>query len=519
MYTEGAQTTTGHHRFLQHINTSSHCSCQHCVHYEKPYHHHAGLGYPPGLPRQTDHPSLDCRRDIQAPQVKDVGGRAFPVDGFESSGHRSPQRRPVFGGPSHSQSGEDLSQFRPWELNPAQWSYPPEPGVRHYPSVREQCGCVVRSDTRTHPFNAGIPHPLPHLQVKGQGYRHRRTIRYVSVDEEQEACGCTNENYHLEPLNYNVGRSHVPNGHCGPRTVIFEGGEERDNHQDRGRLKGGSEEGCNGQGGTHKGFFSTEVPQKQLKQSRQKGPCVPPSGITIPEPSKSPTNDDQHQQQSSEVVKQKRKQDLVRDQIRQVVTNLEDVLGGLKQVHVEMKEVVEQIDRLTASIDLSEETPCINEGSCSNFHGSVNPGDLRVALLPNNKPAPVPVSQHIDEDRIILRTNSPSPVHMASVVKTSRFTPPIHSKDLHHERMGVNGHPPHLYPPRDSNHVGQSHKEPPPHSLDPKVIIGNSTSNSRTQKPPLYPQNGRCGKGYPPPKPVRTPSYPGGRGRQSTSMV
>ncbi len=182
-------------------------------------------------------------------------------------------------------------------------------------------------------------------------------------------------------------------------------------------------------------------------------------------------------------------------------------------------QVVEQIDRLTASIDLSEEAPCIAQGSSSNFHASVHPGDLRVAPLPNHRPAPVQASQHIDEDRIILRTNSPSPVHMASVVKTSRFTPPSHSKDINHERPGVNGHPPHLYPPRDSNHIGQTHPEPHPQSLDPKVIIGNSTSNSRTQKPPLYPQNGRCGKGpYPPPKPVRTAGF-SGRGRQSTSMV
>lgn len=109
---------------------------------------------------------------------------------------------------------------------------------------------------------------------------------------------------------------------------------------------------------------------------------------------------------------------------------------------------------------------------------------------------------------------------MASVVKTSRFTPPSHTKDINHQRQGVNGHPPHLCPPKDSNHVGQTYPEPHPHSLDPKVIIGNSTSNSRTQKPPLYPQNGRCGKGsYPPPKPVKTPSYPGGRGRQSASIV
>lgn len=328
MYTEGAQTTG--HRFLQHINTTNTttapCFCQHCVHYES---HHGGPGYP--QTRQTDHPSLDCRRDIQAPRVKDVGGIAFVVDRAERSGHRSPQRRPVFAGPGPYSQSDDLSQVCPWELNPA---YPlPEPGVRHYPSVREQCGCVVRGDTRAHPFNAGIPHPLPHLQVKGQGYRKRRTVRYVSVDEEEESCGCSSENYHSDP---HLG--HLPNGHGGPRFVFFEGVEERDRHQDRGRLKGGSEEGCNGRGGSHKGFFPTEVPQKHLNQSRQKGPRVPPSGITGPEPSKATTNSD-HQRQGSEVARQKRRQDSVRDQIRQVVTDLEDVLGGLKQVHVEMKEV------------------------------------------------------------------------------------------------------------------------------------------------------------------------------------
>lgn len=260
------------------------------------------------------------------------------MDRVERSGHRSPQRRPVFAGLGPYSQSDDLSQVCPWELNPAQWSYPLEPGERHYPPVREQCGCVVRNNTRAHPINAGIPHPLPHLQVKGQGYRHRRTVRYVSVEEEDESCGCTSENYHQESYNPHQGHLYVPNGHCGPRPVFFEGGEERDSHQERGRLKGGSEEGCNGRGGSHKGFFPTEVPQKHLNQSSQKGPCIPPSGITSPEPSKATTNGD-HRQQGSEVVKQKRRQDLVRDQIRQVVTDLEDVLGGLKQVHVEMKEV------------------------------------------------------------------------------------------------------------------------------------------------------------------------------------
>lgn len=176
-------------------------------------------------------------------------------------------------------------------------------------------------------------------------------------------------------------------------------------------------------------------------------------------------------------------------------------------------QVVEQIDRLTASIDLSKEVPCIIQGLSGDFHDSVHPGDLRLAPLPNHKNASLQASQHVDENCIIIRTNSPSPVHMASVVKTSHFTPP------NHERPGMNGHPPHMYPPRDYNHIGQSHPEPHPQSMDPKVIVSNSTSHSRTQKPPLYPLNGRCGNGtYLPPKILKTPAYPG-RGHQNASMV
>lgn len=423
----------------------------------------------------------------------------------------------MFAGPGPYSQSDDLSQVCSWELNPAQWSCSLEPGLRHYPSVREQCGCVVRSNVGTHTLNSGIPHPLPHLQVRGQGYRHRRTVRYVSVDEQEEGYGNTSGNYHSEPSSSPcVGRLHMPNGHCGPRSVFFERGEERDNHQDWGGLKGGSEEGCNG--GSHKGFFPTEVPQKHLNQSRQKGPRVAPSVIAYPEPSK-PTADNSHRGQGLEVARQKKRQDLVRDQIRQVVTDLEDVLGGLKQVHVEMKEVVEQIDRLTAGIDLSEEAPCMSQALSSNFHTSLQPADHRLVPLPNHKAAPVQVSHHANEDRIILRTNSPSPVHMASVVKTSCFTPVNHSRDTNHDRPGLNGHPPNLHPLRDTNHVGQTHPEPHTQSLDPKVVISNITSSSRTQKPPLYPQNGRCGKGpYKPLKPVGTPAHPG-RGRQNASMV
>lgn len=329
MYTEGAQAA-GHHRFLQHINTSTSCPCKRCVPYDQSGHSvHGGSRYLPASARQTGHPSPDCRRDTQAPWVKDVGGRAFAADGIERSGHCSPQRKPVFTVPGPCSQSEDLSHVCPWEFNPAQWNYPLEPGQRHYPPVREQRGCVVCSDTRAHPM---IPHPLPHLQVKGQRYGQNMTVRYNPMEEES----CCSENYHLD--SYNPHQSYLPNGHCGQRSVFFEGGEERDSYQERGRLKGGSEDSCNGLGGSYKGYFPTEVPQKDLNQSREKGPCVPPSGITSPRPPRSTAIGD-HRQCGSEVARQKRRQDLVRDQIRLVVTDLEDVLGGLKQVHVEMKEV------------------------------------------------------------------------------------------------------------------------------------------------------------------------------------
>uniref|UniRef100_A0A1A8KMB2 Protein Largen n=1 Tax=Nothobranchius kuhntae TaxID=321403 RepID=A0A1A8KMB2_NOTKU len=511
MYTEGSQTT-GHHRFLH--NTHTPCSCQPCIYHEQPNKYQRGSGYHPASARQTDHSSADCWRDIQVPRVKDAGGRAFLVDRVERSGHLRPQRRPVFAGLGLHSHSDDLNQVCPWELNPAQWSDPTEPGVRCYSCVKEQCGCVMHGN-RTHPVHSGIPHPLPHLQVKGQGYRREKTVRYISVDDE-EGCRCTLDSYHLEPhINSPPGYFPMTNGHCGPRGVVFEEEEEGDDYQDQGKLKGGSEDDLNHCSGSDKSFFSTEVPQKHLSRTRRKESCIPLSNNTCSETSKSTTSSE-HQHQGSKVTTQGRKQDSVRDQIRQVVMNLEEVLGGLKQVHVEMKEVVEQIDRLTANIDLSkEEAACITNGSTNDVHDWSHQGDFRVAPFVYHNPASFKGSQLAEEGRIILRTNSVSPVHMASVVKTSRVTPSGLHNDVNHKKPSMNGHPPHLCSTGEPDHTSYIR----PRTLDPKVIIGNSTSSSRTQKPPPYPQNGRCGKGQNlPPKLVRTPAYPV-RGRQSTSMV
>lgn len=64
------------------------------------------------------------------------------------------------------------------------------------------------------------------------------------------------------------------------------------------------------------------------------------------------------------------KRKAVRNQIKRVVDNLEHVLGALRDVQQEMKEVVQQIDNLTSSIDLNEEQPEPQTQSSSNSNSS-----------------------------------------------------------------------------------------------------------------------------------------------------
>ncbi|XP_061550831.1 uncharacterized protein LOC133411961 [Phycodurus eques] len=477
MYTEGSQAT-GHQRFLQPNGTAGLCPCQRCARHGVPRYQAASC-------KQPDHPHLDGPRDTQPLWVKDAGGRV------SRGSHYNPQRRPVFLGPLSQSS--DLARFSPpWELKPAQWSHSPEPGTRHCPSFREQCDCVTTyNHTRANPFHFQIPHPLPHLRVNGQAYGYSRTMFYDAfVDEGEDGSACTPQNGNLDhPFP-------MVNGHCAPKPGPS---KRRDTHYD----SGGSN--CNGH--PHRGFFPTEVPQKHLNREKPKGIFIRSPVVISTE---APVSN-QHQSQGSELGKQPRGQDSVRDQIRQVVTDLEDVLGGLKQVHVEMKEVIEQIDHLTANMGLGEEPQSVACGSSSNVHAAAHRGELAVSPPSSRKAAPIEWSRRSDEECIILRTNSPSPVHMASVVKTRCFTPPGHTKDHKH----VNGHPP--LPDHDYKADNLEFRS---QNLNPEIVVGNSTTmHSRTQKPPRYPQNGRCGKdSHASSKAARTAEY-AWRGRQNNSMV
>ncbi|XP_072296876.1 uncharacterized protein [Eucyclogobius newberryi] len=538
---------TGHYRFVRN-GLPPPCACQRCVHFDYSGHNHRGGGGGGGgggvqTSRQADHPALDlARRDGPDPWAKEPA-RGLGNGRLERSCHRSPQRRPVFVGtvPCNRASPVSVpcSRASPASVPCNRTSPVSVPcnrtspvsvpcnrtspvsvpcnrtspactygipsshcncNARHCPPLREQCGCVLNNHSRV--FSFGIPHQLPHLQVKGQGHKPCKTVRYASVEDEDYV----SDRSSFEPQ-YSPQMGFIPNGnHCGMGTSATEEREERDRHQEWDRTQAErSERGCNGHGGFYKGFFSTEVPPKRFNPARRKsGPCSSATGGTRQSVR---SNGAMVRSEQSPEPGEARK-DSVREQIQQVVTNLEGVLGGLKQVHEEMREVVEQIDRLTANIDLSEETPGIAQGPESENHRLDFPDDSRVVPVGNHRPQ---IAQRVDEEqRIILRTNSPSPVHTASVVKTNRVVPPSKQNGLR------NGHPPQLY---GGNHAGRTvlaQESPHPQALDPKVIV-----ETRTQKPPPYPQqqNGRCGKYQPPVKPARTPPSNLGRGRQSSSVV
>ncbi|XP_041952005.1 uncharacterized protein si:ch211-178n15.1 [Alosa sapidissima] len=109
-------------------------------------------------------------------------------------------------------------------------------------------------------------------------------------------------------------------------------------------------------------FFATEVPPAKLRGSYQEelASCRLKSASRPQriEPELDGRKEKKMEKESmSGAVGQHQSQGNVREQIRRVVGDLEEVLGGLKQVHLEMKEVVQQIDVLTSSIDIDEDEP------------------------------------------------------------------------------------------------------------------------------------------------------------------
>lgn len=269
----------------------------------------------------------------------------------------------------------------------------------------------------------------------------------------------------------------------------------------------------------HRTFFSTEVPPAKLRvpYDEEPGSC---RATSVNGPQRRESKLETHKQKeekekenTSGPANQHQDQGSVREQIRRVVGDLEEVLGGLKQVHLEMKEVVQQIDVLTSSIDPVEDEPCIRIS-----HESVQQQTVRhevKALV--HRPADAntsqkPKHQQLQQERQPQGVNghpaptipTPNPSSKPSTCHPSvtqrghttsgdlpKVTALIPGQEASKDRSKMNGTCVAPRPPRDRVKDAQRRRielSSPSISLTPN----GSTASIKSNKPPPYPNhNGR----------------------------
>ncbi|XP_067309451.1 uncharacterized protein si:ch211-178n15.1 [Pseudorasbora parva] len=334
--------------------------------------------------------------------------------------------------------------------------------------IRQECGCVQRwyYPELPHPFNGGHV-----LKVRGQ--------RYYSSDQH---------------YGHQREWEDVPayNGHCTRRRVSF---RHHEDSPETSRQSSPAKPHCNG---ANSAFFPTEVPSSKLGRS----------WLQVNGPQRE-IRTSQGGEGLENHGNRRKSQGTVREKIKQVVTELEEVLGGLKQVQLEMKEVVQQIDILTSNIALDEEEPSPSNGLSQD---AIKSSQTDVVALIHNS--------NVDEDTStsdsslthspvdLPHYNSPSPMRnhtSPSLPEHRSLTVEDKSKRVVKQssktQRTVNGN---CLPQRTAM-KGQLENHRPP------IVPVGYTNSNKTHRPPAYPQNGQVK--------MRTPPYPGKHKTLSSTVV
>ncbi|KAL6468035.1 hypothetical protein MHYP_G00237120 [Metynnis hypsauchen] len=447
----------------------------------------------PALPYGQEHMDGPClspvdsvnpvlwRGDLPVPFPSEVG---MAEDSMGYPDHCIPQRRHIYLGPSHYPVPESCSPpcYLWREVRACRWDWPPDPRLvpcacvwerhRDYRCTRQR----YHPEMPPHPFNGSPVPQLPPAKIRGQ--RYYREAQYVS---EEHYWDCVSESYHRDVHSQGPDWDNLDtsgyNGHCEKRHVRFEGHDDgnRCNSPDISGPSSPAKTHCNGS----LAFFSTEVPQSKFRRSRTSGPRLPVSRAQRGE-----TKQDQagRTEDCRSQDNQRKNQGTVREQIKQVVTELEDVLGGLKQVQLEMKEVVQQIDILTSNIDLGEEeqSPCNRPPQDPRHQGN----RFGVVALVHNSNGDMESTQRDGARPVAVESAGSREMNHASATETQRTKstangdclrarpPRVKVKDLQYQRSRV-------------DHMALS-KNPEPSF--PLTTFGLP----KTQKPPPYPQNGHA---------------------------
>ncbi|XP_042185030.1 uncharacterized protein LOC112255693 isoform X2 [Oncorhynchus tshawytscha] len=381
---------------------------------DKPIRRQASYGVEEQIWGQSKHRQASCSYSLRLERQTSYGPQGLHR---QASYSYSPECKPIHGQTSYGPEEQiwDQSKHRQASYSPedkpihGQTSYGPEEQI--WDQSKHRQASYSPEDKPIHVQTSYGPEDKIWDQPK-----HRQASYSYSTERQDWRFTAGGQHDHLDrcvPLEQGNLHSHMPNGCCGiggpsPRPVSSQGRGDRANHQERTtRLKAGGvgggigEDGCNGRhvpaGSSSEGLVRKNQGLLQEKEGsvREKKGSVLENQNSIREnecavhENRGSTQENQGLIQEKEDSVQAKKGSVrinqgsirekevsVCEQIRQVVSDLEGVLGGLKQVHVEMKEVVQQIDRLTANIDLEEK-----EGSCnkspSRGDGHLNPRDCK----------------------------------------------------------------------------------------------------------------------------------------------
>ncbi|XP_023699295.1 uncharacterized protein [Paramormyrops kingsleyae] len=371
------------------------------------------------------------------------------------------------------------------EPNFRSWTHSTEAGLRCSTSVKEscrQCECARQQNTAAlHPFRRKFVLPPTALFV-GQG--HCREPTYVA---EKQVWGdtraeCKRDVFEAQPAFEATDFSH----RCrGSDSAFSHGQEQAENPHGLGGVTGpktqqekvSSKEPKLGRAL----ICSTKVCQRHLGHTGLHSLCLSDNGTKFVQ-SKS-AGDTQIQGGALWTMGQAS----VRDRIRQVVSDLEGVLGGLKQVHLEMKEVVQQIELLTSNIDLKEEEP----SSTSSSNVTVSSQKKVINLELKTSPAPVSLTDTIH--------TTPPAINPAVIINQAVLPSPSKAPPKHMSGVSLEEDPQLVTPHRDKKHehwgdgLGPVFPLPMSQSQQEGGRLVLPRTVSVKQRPPAYPHNGTPG--------------------------
>ncbi|XP_048833035.1 uncharacterized protein LOC125709049 [Brienomyrus brachyistius] len=403
------------------------------------------------------------------------------------------------------------------EPNFRRWTHFPEAGLRCSMSVKEscrQCECVRQQNAAAlHPFRRKFVLPPTALFV-GQG--HCREPKYVA---EKQVWGdtrakCKRDVFEAQPECEATDFSH----RCrGSDSAFSHGQEHAENHHDLGGVTGPK---------THQEKVSSKEPklgpalicstkacQRHLGYGGLHSPCLPGNGTKFVQSKAA------GETQIRRGALWTRSQASVRDRIRQVVSDLEGVLGGLKQVHLEMKEVVQQIELLTSNIDLKEEEPsnCLPSNTSSR-NVTVSSQKKVINLELNTNPAPVSLTHTIH--------TTPPAINPSVIINQAVLPSPSKAPHKHMSAVSPEENPQLVILHRDEKQElqrwgdGLGPVSPLPMSQNQqeegRLVLPRTVSGK--QRPPVCPHNGtlegKSAEAHPP----GVPPHPVKRRQLSTTV-